>query len=227
MFCLLVRLLLLLSYLWTLSEEACPVCPQSEGWVVRVGDHQHRDQGTTCSRAELTHHRPVTTQLCARHRRENMSSSTWTQWSEINFTVQTAWLTLKALCLDTSHLINSRQHCDLITLQASAETETISWKFEANNIFSLVIDWCCLCEGVARIVNLEKCQTKWQIPTTKTQSQSRVNIMFKWKVSGLGGKKEKTKGQQQQQQRLNNEINNTDAVEVKNNKSKESNKKEK
>ena len=31
MFCLLVRLLLL-SYLWTLSEEACPVCPHSEGW---------------------------------------------------------------------------------------------------------------------------------------------------------------------------------------------------
>ena len=91
-----------------------------------------------------------------------------------------------------------------------------------------MIDWCCLCEGVARIVNLEKCQTKWQIPTTKTQSQSRVNIMFKWKVSGLGGKKEKTKSQQQQQQqRLNNEINNTDAVESKNNKSKESNKKEK
>ena len=52
--------------------------------------------------------------------------------------------------------------------------------------------------------------------------------MFKWKVSGLGGKKEKNKGQQQQQQqRLNNEINSTDVVEVKNNKSKESNKKEK
>ena len=51
--------------------------------------------------------------------------------------------------------------------------------------------------------------------------------MFKWKVSGLGGKKEKNKSQQQQQQRLNNEINSTDVVEVKNNKSKESNKKEK
>ena len=52
--------------------------------------------------------------------------------------------------------------------------------------------------------------------------------MFKWKVSGLGGKKDKSKTQQQQ--RLNNEPQQAaEVVEVKNNnnKTKDSSKKEK
>jgi hypothetical protein len=48
--------------------------------------------------------------------------------------------------------------------------------------------------------------------------------MFKWKVSGLGGKKEKSKSQQQE--RLNNEPTTPDQ-EPKNNKTKENNKKDK
>ena len=48
--------------------------------------------------------------------------------------------------------------------------------------------------------------------------------MFKWKVSGLGGKKEKAKAQQQT--RLNNEPANADQ-DTKNNKTKENNKKDK
>ena len=43
--------------------------------------------------------------------------------------------------------------------------------------------------------------------------------MFKWKVSGLGGKKEKSKNQQQQapQTRLNNEPQQVEIVDAKNN----------
>ena len=50
--------------------------------------------------------------------------------------------------------------------------------------------------------------------------------MFKWKVSGLGGKKEKSKTQQQQN-RLNNEPAPSEVTESKNTKSKENNKKDK
>ena len=50
--------------------------------------------------------------------------------------------------------------------------------------------------------------------------------MFKWKVSGLGGKKEKSKAQQQQN-RLNNEPAPSEVTESKNTKSKDNNKKDK
>ena len=50
--------------------------------------------------------------------------------------------------------------------------------------------------------------------------------MFKWKVSGLGGKKEKSKAQQQPS-RLNNEPATSEVPESKNNKSKENSKKDK
>lgn len=66
---------------------------------------------------------------------------------------------------------------------------------------------------------------KWLIP----KSDNSVK-MFKWKVSGLGGKKDKSKIQQQQT-RLNNEPQQAEnVVEVKNNnnnKTKDSGKKEK
>ena len=52
-----------------------------------------------------------------------------------------------------------------------------------------------------------------------------LGTMFKWKVSGLGGKKEKAKTQQQQP-RLNNEPSTTE-LDAKNNKTKENNKKDK
>ena len=54
----------------------------------------------------------------------------------------------------------------------------------------------------------------------------RDKKMFKWKVSGLGGKKEKSKTQQQQS-RLNNEPAPSEVTESKNTKSKENNKKDK
>ena len=53
-----------------------------------------------------------------------------------------------------------------------------------------------------------------------------LGTMFKWKVSGLGGKKEKSKSQQQQT-RLNNEPPTPEQDSNKSNKAKESNKKEK
>ena len=68
-------------------------------------------------------------------------------------------------------------------------------------------------------------QEKWLI----TKCDNSVK-MFKWKVSGLGGKKDKSKTQQHQT-RLNNEPQQAEnVVEVKNNnnnKTKDSGKKEK
>ena len=56
-------------------------------------------------------------------------------------------------------------------------------------------------------------------------NNKRREKMFKWKVSGLGGRKEKSKSQQQN--RLNNEPAPSEVTESKNTKSKENNKKDK
>ena len=75
--------------------------------------------------------------------------------------------------------------------------------------------------------SVRKCDGKvTDTPTTRCVTSVK---MFKWKVSGLGGKKDKSKTQQQT--RLNNEPQQAEVVEVKNNnnnnKTKDSGKKEK
>ena len=46
---------------------------------------------------------------------------------------------------------------------------------------------------------------------------SNNSSMFKWKVSGLGGKKDKSKGQQQQTKLNNEPPSPTDGADIKNN----------
>ena len=76
------------------------------------------------------------------------------------------------------------------------------------------------------------CQEMWRELWRILRDNSVTSVkMFKWKVSGLGGKKDKSKSQQQQT-RLNNEPQQAqEVVEVKNNnnnnKTKDSGKKEK
>ena len=77
---------------------------------------------------------------------------------------------------------------------------------------------------------LEKSQDNWKNAKLWNVSYFDAAVidlgtMFKWKVSGLGSKKEKSKSQQQT--RLNNEPPTPEQDSNKNNKAKESNKKEK
>ena len=73
------------------------------------------------------------------------------------------------------------------------------------------------------------CQEMWRELWRILRDNSVTSVkMFKWKVSGLGGKKDKSKTQQQT--RLNNEPQQAEVAEVKNNnnnKTKDSGKKEK